>query len=799
MKALLDLWRMLFTVKRSGDDRRPGEHPSAHPDALRLAAIVGSSYDAIIGKSLDGTITDWNAAAERMFGYTADEAIGQSIRMLIPPELAAEEMGIIENLSSGQHVAPFNTLRRTKDGRLIDVSITVSPIRDEAGRIVGAAKIARDVTQQRRAEAALRESDARLRFTLDAACVGHWRLDLATRTVQGSTWFAHCFGHEVSQPGWTLDDLIRRLHPDDRIRVAHSWRKALDNQEDFRTECRVVWPDDSLHWISLRGTTAYGAQPQHSMMGIIADVTLRKQAEAERAHTALLAAENRRILDATQAKSLFLANMSHELRTPLNAIIGFADLLSSGLVPFDSPKHDVFLGHIQNGGRHLLQLINDVLDLSKVEAGKLEFSPEAFDLGSLIKETIDVLHTQVIRKRIHIDIDVDPALRTGLFLDPSRLKQILFNCLSNAIKFSPEDGLIVVTAQAEGQAHFRIEVEDSGPGIADDAMDKLFLEYSQIDSAVHRHHEGTGLGLALVRRLTEAQGGQVGARSTLGVGSVFWVVLNRVHGTDGARADEALVAAAPRSPRLLLVHDGLEQRDRFVHALREAGAKVDVATTAVSAQEHLQAGRYDAMALQLALPDQSGLALLARIRQAEHLHAPPVIGLLMHGNQDRTAAFGIADILAKPARGDQLLAALERNGLTLCSRKRVLVIDDEPECLDQMETLLLECGMVPICQIDGGAALTDVEKYDPEAIIIDLVMPGLNGLDVLERLRQMPACRNRPVFVWTGMALSKADHESLRESARSAASRDVGLLGLTLTEVAQRLGCEDGLTQADVH
>jgi hypothetical protein len=216
--------------------------------------------------------------------------------------------------------------------------------------------------------------------------------------------------------------------------------------------------------------------------------------------------------------------MSHELRTPLNAIIGFGDLLHRGVVPAESDKHREYLGHISSSGRHLLQLINDVLDLAKVEAGKLEFFPEQVLLPKTVQEVQDVLQPQLQRKQLQFITDLDPALG-ALLLDPARLKQALFNYISNAIKFTPEGGRITVRARAEQPRHVRIEVEDTGIGIAAADLPRLFSEFQQLDAGYSKHHQGTGLGLALVRRLAQAQGGSVGVRSELGVGSVFWLVL----------------------------------------------------------------------------------------------------------------------------------------------------------------------------------------------------------------------------------------------------------------------------------
>lgn len=387
---------------------------NAETELDRLAAIVESSDDAIISKTLDGHITSWNRGAQELFGYTADEAIGQSALILIPPERADEEMHILASLANGQKVPHFDTVRRTKDGRLIDVSVTISPIHDAQGNVVGGSKIARNITEQRQAEA--------------------------------------------------------------------SRRKAERLEE-----------------------------------------------------------ENRQMVEANRIKNQFLANMSHELRTPLNAIIGFADLLHAGAVPTESPKHKEFVGHIADSGRHLLQLINDVLDLSKVEAGKFEFAPEAMDLERVVKDVVNTMRTMIERKSLTVQIDIDATLK-GIELDPARFKQVLYNYQSNAVKFTPDGGRIHARAMAEGSDRFRLEVEDSGIGIAAADIPRLFVEFQQLDASLTKKYQGTGLGLALTRRLVEAQGGTVGVRSEVGVGSVFHLVLPRVHRV--AAAD----AAAPITP-----------------------------------------------------------------------------------------------------------------------------------------------------------------------------------------------------------------------------------------------------------
>ena len=501
----------------------------AEAESSRLAAIVESSNDAIIGKTLDGRITSWNRAAEVMFGYGAGEIIGKPVQVLIPPAHQAEEMRILAELAQGTRVPAFDTTRRAKDGRLLQVSITVSPIRDGQGRIIGASKIARDVTEQRQAQVALRASEARLRFTLESARIGDWQLDIASGTMRGSLQYARCFGYQELLPQWQFDTFARHVHPDDREAAMASFHAAVAEAGTWRVQCRVIWPDASIHWISAHGSIDSEDGPPVRMLGIVADITEAKLAEMSRLKAQHLEAENIQIQQASRLKSQFLANMSHELRTPLNAVIGFSDLLKSGVVSPTSPEHDEFLGHISTSGRHLLKLINDVLDLSKVESGTLSFFPELVDLRHLMRSVVDELHPAFRDKNLGVTVEVEAAL-TDVVIDPMRLKQALYNYLSNAIKFTEEGGHVAVRARLEAGARFRIEVADTGIGIAAADLPRLFTDFQQLDGGPSRQHGGTGLGLALTRRLVQAQGGTVGVQSVAGEGSVFHLVLGLVHG-----------------------------------------------------------------------------------------------------------------------------------------------------------------------------------------------------------------------------------------------------------------------------
>jgi signal transduction histidine kinase len=263
----------------------------------------------------------------------------------------------------------------------------------------------------------------------------------------------------------------------------------------------------------------------HGVVLVFRDMTEERRAETDRLRAIELHAENRQIHEANRLKSEFLANMSHELRTPLNSIIGFAELLQDGNFagPLQAKQKD-FVDDIERSGRHLLQLINDVLDLSKVEAGKMEFRPVRIVTVDVVAEVVAIVRGSAAARRIHIATHVDDRV-PELIIDPLRLKQILFNYLSNAIKFTPEDGRIEVRVTPEESHRFRIEVEDTGIGIAPADLERLFAEFHQLDSGDGKKYGGTGLGLALTKRLVETQAGTVGVRSIVGKGSVFFATL----------------------------------------------------------------------------------------------------------------------------------------------------------------------------------------------------------------------------------------------------------------------------------
>jgi PAS domain S-box-containing protein len=506
----------------------------------------------------------------------------------------------------------------------------------------------------------------------------------------------------------------------------------------------------------------------------VRDLTDQKAAEGALLRGIVLEEENRRVHEASRLKSEFLANMSHELRTPLNAIIGFAELLHDGQVTPDMPEFRDFLHDILKSGQHLLQLINDVLDLSKVEAGRLEFHPEDTALDQLLAESIGILRPLASQKNLQITQEIDPAVN-GVFVDRGRLKQVLYNYLSNAIKFTPERGRVSVRVAAEGDDHFRIDVTDTGIGIGAADLPRLFIEFNQLEAGAAKKHQGTGLGLALTRRLVEAQGGRVAVTSTPGAGSTFSAILPR-------RATHGTPLADPRSipskrigaPSVLVIEDEAADQQAIVKALNEAGFNVETANSRAQALSKLTTHHFDAITLDLILPDANGSDVLRDIRASNRNADVPVVVITIVGDGGVVSGFAVHDILAKPVNGIDVVRALDRAGVSASASGSVLVVDDDPGSLRLMAASLQQLGYRSTGVERAIEGLRLCETETPLAVVLDLQMPEMDGFGFLDHFRRIPACAHVPVIVWTVKDLTPADLQRLKASVQGVMSKGHG-------------------------
>ncbi len=715
-----------------------------------------------------------NDAAILHYGYSRDEFLAMTIADIRPPQdltSLAEDLSALPTTS-----APRLWRHRKKDGTLISVEVSAHSFTYDGrpSRLV----LAHDVTERLRAEAMLHRSEARFKRLSESGLLGIIVADAAGRITEANDAFLRMVGYaadELVSGRVRMGDLTGESSrgPDavaiaqlDVAGVAAPWEKQLVGK-DGRVVDVVV---------------GAAALDDDRYIGFVLDVSERKRLDEIRRRTLELEAQNAQVRHATRLKSEFLANMSHELRTPLNAILGFAELLHDGLVAPESPEHDEYLGDILTSGRHLLQLINDVLDLSKVEAGKLEFWPEAVSLPQLIAEVTGILRTKVATGRVHVEAHVADEVDV-VVADPARLKQVLYNYLSNALKFTPPGGRIAVSVLSEGPERFRLEVADTGPGIAPDDLGRLFADFQQL-GAGHDRNAGTGLGLSLTKRLVEAQGGAVGARSVVGQGSVFHAVLPRNGGAP--LAADARAPVGTRAPLLLVVEDNTADRVMFENTLAAAGYAVETASTGREALVKCQERVFDAITLDLILPDMSGLEVLAGIRAGGLNAGVPIIVVTVVAEKGVVAGFPVHDILGKPLDGQALLASLRRAGVSPRGGT-VLVVDDDPSALKLMSAALAQLGYRAVCAEDGRTGLALAHEVRPAAVVLDLIMPGMDGFEFLDRFRGVPEGTRTPVIIWTGKHLSGEEQARLRASANAVMGKRTAASGGFVEELAQLL------------
>jgi PAS domain S-box-containing protein len=600
--------------------RRKAEEARAH-----LAAIVESSDDAIVSKNLNGIIMSWNKGAEKVFGYTAKEAVGQPITMLIPPEHQGEEPQILEKIRRGETVDHYETVRRRKDGTYIDISLTVSPIRDEAGDVIGASKIARDVTEHKRAGEELRMSEERYRSLTSILSSVVWTTDAEGEFVvpqpeweafTGQTWEEH--------KGWGWLDAI---HSDDRERVKSKWETALKSRSTFESEGRVWYaPGGEYHYYSARAIPLFNADGSiREWIGNILDVHKQKEAEAEREK--LLTAERvaREAADAaSRAKDEFLATVSHELRSPLNAMLGWARLLSSGNLDDEAAARG--LKAIEQNAKAQAQLIEDLLDVSRIISGKFRLNNEPVQVVRVIEAAVDSVRptAEVKGVRLQVTLDPDAGPVSG---DAGRLQQVVWNLLSNAVKFTPRDGRVQVRL-LRVNSHVEIEVSDTGQGILPEFLPYVFERFRQADGTSTRTHGGLGLGLAIVRHIIELHGGSVTADSPgKGKGATFTVKLPLmvIHSKPGGevrqhpRVDRETGLHFQPSPALegvkvLIVDDEPESLLLLSIVLTQSGAYVKTASSAEEGFKVVQMWRPNVIVSDIGMPGEDGYSFMKRVK-----------------------------------------------------------------------------------------------------------------------------------------------------------------------------------------
>jgi PAS domain S-box-containing protein len=684
-----------------------------HQDAARLAAIVQSSDDAIIGKDLNGNVMSWNPAAERMFGYTAAEAVGRSIRIIIPEDRQNEEEAVIDQIKRGEKVDHFETIRCRKDGVCIPVSLTVSPIRNDAGGVVGASTIARDISERKRAEAEAERTTRRLAFVSQMSVALATSLDYQ-RTLKAVTKLA--VAHIAD---WCAVDILRDDGRIERLALAHVDPAKIELAKTVReryenptaphsvpyviqtgtpamvpeiTDAMIVaaaqGDEERVRLVRALGAVSYLCVPMIAGGQTVGALTLAS-AESGRRYTdddlrfaedvasrAAMAVENARayqqVRRADRLKDEFLATLSHELRTPLNAILGYSRMLRGGLLTPD--KVAGALETIERNAMSLTQMVDDVLDVSRIVSGKMRLNVQPVELPLVLQDAIATVTPAAEAKRLHIHMVIDPQIGT-VSGDPARLQQVVWNLLSNAVKFTPKGGRVQVRLERVNSS-VEIVVSDTGIGIPADFLPHIFERFRQADSGTARQRGGLGLGLAIASNLVDMHGGTIRATSGgEGQGATFRVRLPLMAVQPASPAEETRVHPRQERPtslsslaslagtHVLAVDDDPDARRLLKEILEAAGARVTTASSASAAFDALQEARPDVIVADLGMPIVDGYELIKRLRQSADgaLRSIPAAALTAYArSEDRAKALesGFEMHLSKPIDPAELVASI---------------------------------------------------------------------------------------------------------------------------------------------
>lgn len=634
-----------------------------------MAAIIDSSDDAIISKDLNGTITSWNIAAERIFGYSRGETVGRSILMLIPPGREHEEAEILDKIRHGIRIEHFETTRRRKDGVLLDMSVTISPIRNAQGLVVGASKIARDIGDARR-KARADILLASIVSSSDDAIISKNLDGIITSWNEGAQ---RLFGY---LPEEIIGQPVLKLIPKDRLdeepKIIERLKRGerVDHFETIR-----IRKNGELFPVSLTISPVRDASGEIVGASKIArDITeLKRLAEdrdrISREREQLLVSERLARSQAEHAnrmKDEFLSVVSHELRTPLNAIVGWTDVLAEGGESRQEIQHGVDI--IRRNAMMQAQLIEDLLDLGRISSGKMTLNVQSVDLGAIISEAVQSVQHSADMKLITIKAIVHNG-RGGLLGDAKRLQQVVWNLLTNAIKFTPKSGKVQISV-ARTASQVQLSISDSGAGISPEFLPHVFERFSQADASTTRKQGGLGIGLALVKQLVELHAGKVRAESPgVGLGSTFTVLLpisitqgdeNAHPETDAGDLSEKSIADLS-GVRVLAVDDDRDSLEVIRRILKQRHAEVTTASSVEEALEALGEARPDVILSDIGMPQHDGYDLIRRVRNLPGGAAIPAAALTALARPDdrmRAMNAGFQTHVAKPVAAAEIVAVV---------------------------------------------------------------------------------------------------------------------------------------------
>jgi PAS domain S-box-containing protein len=764
LAALLAVCFLLLAgLAINADLRKRAEAETAlRQNEARLAQIVDLMPAMVFLKEpAEHRFVRLNRAGEQILGRSRESMLGKTVFELFPKEIAegyaAEDRAVL----GSQEVLdiPEETVYTEDMGTRILHTKKIA-VRDEHGRALFLLGVSEDITERKQLE---EERDRFFTLSLDMLCI-----------ARSDGYFKRLNPAFTQTLGWSIEEMLARpfldfVHPDDRpATLREVERQTVAGEEVLHFENRYLHKNGSWRTLSWKSVPHQGG----FMYATARDVTELREAEA------VLRQSKEAAESANRAKSDFLAKMSHELRTPLNSIIGFSEILEDESAGALNEKQRRYVGNVLLSGRNLLQLINDILDLAKVEAGRMELSISDFDPRAALEQVRTILTALADKKGLTVQVSAPDGL-PPLSADQPKFKQIMYNLVGNAIKFTGDGGRVDIGARVvhpsgngSGVELLEVSVADTGIGISAADLQRIFGEFEQVASDVGRSQEGTGLGLALTRKLVELHGGRVWVESELGRGSVFRFTIpypgRRAKVVAPARV-EAEAPITPGGPLILIIDNDPGARDLIDVFLEESGYSTAWAENGADAVRLAQSLSPAAITLDILLPDRDGLLILAQLKSNPVTRNIPVVVVSVTDRRELGFSLGATDWLVKPVNRAALGAALERMVPPRgpAGKPTILVVDDEVPTLEYLTELIQGRGFEVACASGGRAGVDIALDTQPDLILLDLMMPDLNGFDVVSILRAHPKGEHIPIVILTAKDLTVEDAERLRHSVQA--------------------------------
>ena len=728
--------------------------------------LEGVLENAPIGLGfLDGSlrIRHVNGALAKMSERALSATPGMSIWEVIPQLRATLEPKLSQVVQGGRSLpnVEVEATSNLRQDQVRQFQASFYPLgREGVGTGDGVGMVIADVTARKRAERSTKEAEERFRTLVQASAAIIWTADATGAFARTQPNWCRFTGQSPEDAmGWGR---LACVHPDDVEDTRSAWRQAVETREPIALEHRIRRHDGAWRYMAL--SAAPVIEEDGSIREWVAshtDITDRKEAELA------LAAAKEAAESANRAKSSFLANMSHELRTPLSAVIGYSEMMEEEVEDLGETGLLTDLGKIKSNARHLLSLINDVLDLSKIEANRMDTFAEDVEVARLVEEAAGTVGSLVSRKGNRLVVEVSPDAG-AMHTDVVKLRQCLFNLLSNASKFT-EDGQVTLHVHREGgpdDATLVFRVSDTGIGMTEEQLGRLFERFAQADETTTRKFGGTGLGLAITKAFSRLLGGEISVESTFGEGTTFTLRLPAAMPEQQVYADGSAVPGqedeADRQT-VLVIDDDPGQRDLMVRFLERQNFNVRTASNGLSGLEIARAVKPRAITLDVMMPHVDGWAVLTALKADPDLAKIPVVMVTFNHDTGLGATLGAADHVDKPVRWDRLKSVMER---FRDAEGDILVVDDDPSVRERLRVTLERQGWSVVEAVNGRDALVKVMHGPPRAILLDLNMPVLDGFAFLHDLREKPGCADIPVIVFSARDISAADRRRLQDADR---------------------------------